>query len=81
MKMTMPALVAATLLLATGLIAEAKTPRQAPQPRILEDLAPPEPEPQLVCRKSCETDMSPCDPQYMKNSDGRCSNPGTTIGF
>lgn len=25
------------------------------------------------CRKACQNDFSPCDPQYMKHADGRCS--------
>ena len=75
--------VAAAALIAFAPLAAAKTkavrpapPQNMSEPEIIEE-APP----QRVCAKLCETDMSPCDPPYMKNSDARCSNPGTTIGF
>jgi hypothetical protein len=29
--------------------------------------------PVQACVKSCPNDFAPCDPQYMKHADGRCT--------
>ena len=80
--MTMPALIAATVLVFSGPFVHAKTSRPAPPQTTIQepDAAEYEP-PQRFCAKLCESDMTPCDPPYMKNADARCANPGTTIGF
>jgi hypothetical protein len=33
-----------------------------------------------VCRKACQNDFAPCDPEYMKHADGRCTGIATGIG-
>ncbi|MCC2106263.1 MAG: hypothetical protein KDJ40_01175 [Hyphomicrobiales bacterium] len=31
----------------------------------------------FYCVKSCERDLSPCDPPEFKRADGRCTSPAT----